>query len=43
MRPLQPKRALHPAGNGISHFSVKTHSESSALQVAELIIEPSHP
>ncbi len=43
MRPLQPQRALHPAGNGISHFSVKTLHRDAELEVAELSITPHAP
>ena len=43
MRPLQPQRALHPAGNGISHISIKTLHRDAGLEVAELSITPHAP
>jgi ferric-dicitrate binding protein FerR (iron transport regulator) len=39
-RPLQPRLATSPAGNAISHLSVKTLHPAPALRVAELVIEP---
>lgn len=43
MRALQPQRALHPSGNGISHFSVKTLDRATGLEVAEMSIAPYAP
>lgn len=40
MRPLQPERALQPAGNGISHFSVRTFRRDAGLEVAGMSIAP---
>lgn len=43
MRALQPQRALHPSGNGISHLSVKTLDRAAGLEVAEMSIAPHAP
>lgn len=42
-RPLQPHRSMRPAGNAISHFSVKTLRQPAALEVAAVAIESFTP